>query len=206
MPGKLLFDEVKHQYTLDGVILPSVTQVLAGAGLIDLSGIPAERLEAARLFGIAAHRATALSDKKTLDEKKLDIHLQPYLAGWKLFCQEYGFVPKYIEVPMCSQKYRVAGTPDRIGNWRIDDCLIIPDIKTGFELSPANGIQLAGYELIVKEEIKPKVRIKRLSVLLNNEGTYKIKQHKDKSDINIFMAALSIYNFKKKNNLLKGER
>jgi hypothetical protein len=173
-------------------------------GIIDFSNIPAPRLEAACQFGIAAHKATALSDKGTLDEVSLDNNLRPYLAGWRLFRQEYGFLPEYIEQPMYSKVYRVAGTPDRIGQWHIDDSIIIPDIKTGFELSPANGIQLAGYELIFKENYKnftgkPAKKVKRLSVLLNDEGTFKVQEYKDKNDVNVFLATLSVWNWKGRN-------
>lgn len=199
MENKLTFDEALHQYKLDGVIIPSVTQVLKGAGIIDFSMIPVARLEAACQFGIAAHRATALSDKGTLDEVALDDNLRPYLSGWRLFRQEYGFVPDIIEQPMYSRIYRVAGTPDRIGKWRIDDSIIIPDIKTGSALSPANALQLAAYEMIVKENLTKKEKIKRLSVLLTPDGKYKIQEYKDKNDINVFLSALSVYNFKEKN-------
>jgi len=195
----LKFDEVKHQYTYGGAPIPSVTQVLKGVGIIDFSMVPAARLEAACLFGTAAHRATALSDKGTLDEEALDTNLRPYLDGWQLFCQEYGFVAEFIEEPMYSKIYRVAGTPDRIGKWRIDESIVIPDIKTSFDFSPANAIQLAGYELIFKEQLKKKHKIKRLSILLNCEGTYKIQEYKDKNDTNIFIAALAVYNWKGKN-------
>lgn len=208
MDNKFTFDEELHQYKLDGVVIPSVTQVLQGVGIIDLSGIPANRLEAARLFGIAAHKATALSDKGTLDEENLDKNLRPYLEGWKLFRQEYGFTPDLIERAVYSEIYRVAGTPDRIGKWRIDSSIIIPDIKTGFALSSANAIQLAGYELIFRDNLykfiftkalKSKIKIKRLSVLLNDKGRYKIQEYKNKNDTNVFLSALSVYNFKEKN-------
>lgn len=197
--AKLTFNEELHQYKLDGVVIPSVTQVLQGVGIIDFSGIPIARLDAARIFRIAAHKATALSDKGTLDEKELDENLRPYLDGWRLFRQEYGFIPALIEQPLFSKIYRVAGTPDRIGNWRIDDSIIIPDIKTGFELSPTHAIQLAGYELIFKEDLKVKSKIRRLSVLLNEKGKYKIQEYKDKNDLSVFLSALSVYNFKEKN-------
>jgi hypothetical protein len=195
----LTLDSEKHQYSLDGVSLPSVTKVLQGVGIIDFSNVPASLLDSACKFGTAAHRATEFYDKGTLDEESLDPNLRPYLDGWILFRQEYGFVPEIIEQPMYSKIYRVAGTPDRIGKWRIDDSLILPDIKTGFELSPANAIQLAGYELIFKEQLKGKHKIKRMSILLNGEGTYKIKEYVDKNDMQIFLAALSVFNWKERN-------
>jgi hypothetical protein len=200
--NNLTFDPIKHQYMLDGVILPSVTQVLKGVGIIDFSNIPPSRLEAACKFGTAVHKATELWDKGTLDEVVLDPHLKPYLDGWKLFRKETGFNPIAIEEPLYSKIYRVAGTPDRLGQWNINTPFVIPDIKTTFELSPANAIQLAGYELMWKEFDKGadiKAKYIRISVLLNDKGTYKIEEYKDKNDTNIFIAALSVYNWKGKN-------
>ncbi len=198
--NKLILDPIKHIYTLDGVLLPSVTQILKGVGIIDFSNVPPSRLEAACKFGTAVHRATELWDKLTLDEITLDPHLRPYLDGWILFCKDFGFTSSVIEVSMCSKIYRFAGTPDRLGNWNKDDSIIIPDIKTSFELSPATKIQLAGYDLMVKENApNKKIRTTRLSVLLNEKGTYKLEIYKDKNDTNIFIAALSVYNWKGRN-------
>lgn len=197
--SKLTFDSALHQYKLEGVTIPSITQVLKGTGIIDFSMVPTARLEAACLFGTAAHRATALSDKGTLDEDNLDNFLRPYLSGWRLFRQEYGFIPEVIEQPMYSKIYRVAGTPDRVGRWRIDDSLIIPDIKTGVELSAANALQLSAYEMIVKENLTKKEKTKRMSILLTPDGKYKIQEYKSKNDLNIFIAALSVYNWKGQN-------
>lgn len=196
----LTFDEAMHQYKLDGVIIPSVTQVLKGVGIIDFSNVPAYLLDKACKFGIAAHKATELFDLKTLDEATLDINLKPYLDGWIKFIQDTGFVFETIEKQLYSSIYRFAGTPDRVG--RIDGILTIPDVKTGFEVSPANGIQLGGYEILVKENQKKKEKIRRLSVLLTDEGSYKTQEYKDKNDLNVFLAALSVYNWRLKNGKL----
>jgi hypothetical protein len=195
--SELKFDEGKHLYSLDGVPLPSVTQVLKGVGIIDFSNVPPALLEAACQFGTAAHKATELSDKGKLDEENLDINLRPYLDGWILFRQEYGFLSDMIERPIYSKIYRFAGTPDRLGHWRIDDSMIILDIKTGFMLSSADAIQTAAYAIMAKEG-GIKGTIKRVSLLLTKDGKYKIKEHKDKNDANVFISALSVYNWRRK--------
>lgn len=196
--SQLTLDD-NHIYRLDNVIIPSVTQIIQSAGLTDFSQVPASVLEASRLFGKAAHKACELWDNGELDEEALDPALKPYLDGWKLFRQEYGFVLEKIEWQAYSPVYRFAGTIDRIGKWRIDDTLIIADIKTGVD-SPATAIQLAGYELLLRENLKPKGKIKKLPVLLNGEGTYKIKEYSNKKDKDVFICALSLYNWRKKNN------
>jgi hypothetical protein len=194
----LVFDESKHQYTYKGIAVPSVTQVLKSAGIVDFSMVPAAKLEASCLFGTAVHKATELWEQDKLDEDALDSNLKPYLSGWQFFCQEYGFIAEYIEEMMFSKIYKVAGKPDRIGSWRIDDSVIIPDIKTSAGVYSVNGVQLAGYELIYRDNFKTKKKVKRITVLLNAEGKYKVTEHKDKTDKDIFICALSLFNWKEK--------
>src|SRR3990167_6406681 len=196
----LTLDE-NHIYRYGGVIVPSVTQILQGVGLTDFSAVPVERLDASGKFGVAAHLACELSDKETLDENSLHPALLPYLTGWEIYRQEYGLTFTAIEAQLYSPLYRFAGTIDRICKCRIDDSPLIIDIKSGAD-NPAIAIQLAGYELLAREVFGLKGKIKRLAAFLNDKGTYSVKEYKDKNDVNIFLAALSVYNFRKKNNLL----
>ena len=197
---KLTLD-VNHIYHYDGTIVPSVSEILTAAGLVDFSTVPAERLEAARKFGNAVHLACELSDRETLDFGSLDLALVPYLMGWEIFKQEYLVELRAIEEQFYSPLYRFAGTIDRIGSWRIDDSSLIIDIKSGIE-NPAIAIQLAAYGLLAKEIFGIKGKIRRLAVYLNDKGTYRVKEYRDKNDMNIFLATLSVYNFRRKNNLL----
>ena len=197
---KLTFDELIHQYKYDGAVVPSVTQILKGVGMIDFSNVPSHLLDQACKFGTAAHKATELYDLGTLDEAALDLNLRPYLDGWIKFKKDTGFEVVTIEQMYFSSIYRFAGKPDRIG--RIDGVLTIPDIKTSFEISPANAIQLSGYEMLVAESMVIKEKIQRMTVLLTPDGNYKIEVYKGKSDSNIFLAALSVYNWRAKNGKL----
>jgi len=197
---KLTLDE-NHIYRYDGTIVPGVSEILQSAGLVDFSTVPAERLEKSRKFGNAVHLTCEFSDRETLDDDSLDPALTPYLTGWEIFRQEYNLSFTAIETQLYSSLYRFAGTIDRIGHWRIDDSLLIIDIKSGAD-NPAIKIQLAAYELLVKEALKIKGKVKRLAVYLNGKGTYSIKEYKDKNDMNIFIGALSVYNWRKKYNLL----
>jgi hypothetical protein len=204
--NKLTFNKETHEYFFNGAKLPSVTHILQDAGIIDLSGIPFSRLEAAREFGSAVHLACQLYDEDNLNEKTLDHNLRPYLDAWVKFEkdtgfeiiefeEDTGFVIIENENPICSPKYRFAGTPDRVGRL---DCLTIVDIKSTAELSPAIGIQTAGYQIAWNETHEEKVK-KRIAVLLQPDGKYKIESYKDKNDTNVFLAALSVFNWKKRN-------
>jgi hypothetical protein len=192
MQNKLTFNPEIHEYLLNGSRIPSVTQALQV--LNPLSGIPLDRLESAREFGIAVHLACELYDLNNLDEVNLDPNLQPYLEGWMLFKDDMNFKPLRVEERVYSVKYRFAGTVDRIG-----EDLSILDIKSGSELTEIVGLQTAGYQLAYNEMNPKNKSKKRLGVLLTPAGTYKIQEYKNKNDANVFLSALSITNWKERN-------
>ena len=64
------FDPAAHRYTLGGIVLPSVTQILRG--LDDFSNVPARVLEKARDRGNRVHAACNLDVLGTLDENTVD--------------------------------------------------------------------------------------------------------------------------------------
>jgi len=192
MNNELVFNPETHEYFLNGSKLPGVTSILQDTGIIDLSGIPYARLEAAREFGIAVHSACELYDLDDLNEKELDHNLRPYLDAWIKFKTDTGFELIEIEKPVYSVRYRFAGTPDRIGAF---DGLTLVDIKSTAALSPATALQTAGYEIAHNEFSADKIK-KRMTVLLTANGEYKLEPHKDKNDINVFLAALSVFNWR----------
>ena len=198
--NKLILDD-EHIYRYDGATVPGVSEILQSAGLVDFSAIPSERLKAAQRFGTAVHRACELADRETLDESSLDPALLPYLTGWEIFRQEYELSFTAIEAQLYSPLYRFAGTIDRIGKWRIDDSPLIIDIKSGVD-SPVISIKMAAYELLARGALGIKGKIRRLAVYLNDRGGYKIQEYKEKNDSMVFLSCLSVYNWRKKYNLL----
>jgi len=90
---------------------PSVTTILKAEGFIDTRFYD----DWSRDRGSMIHLATAYDDAGELDEENLDPVILPYLAAWRRFRKESGFIPEQIEPPMMSNTYRYAGTPDRIG-------------------------------------------------------------------------------------------
>ena len=175
--------------------LPRVTEVLRGAGLIDMSFVPSAILERAQLFGTAVHRATELWDKGVLDISKLSAPLVPYLEGWKKFLKDYNIQidPDEMEKQFTSSKWGFKGTPDRwpvIGRRRT-----LVDIKSSTSMQPSTRIQTAAYEILLEENgIKI---VQRWCVQLNEKGTYKVEPYTKTSDRTVFLAALTVFNFKK---------
>lgn len=68
----LTFDADAHAYYLDGLRLPSVTQILERTGIVDYSYIPPRVREMALERGRAVHEAIALDLEGDLDEASVE--------------------------------------------------------------------------------------------------------------------------------------
>jgi hypothetical protein len=187
------FNAEQHLYTWvdTGEIIPSVNQILQTAGLVDFSKIPAEIMKAAQDRGTNIHLATQFDDLGTLDT--VDPAHQPYLEGWRQFRTTFGikFTAKQIEVACASEVHNFAGTMDRVCvDFETKQVWII-DLKSGSAVYRSTGLQLAGYEILVKENFPELVGFQfiRWAVQLKKSGAlkYKIHSFKDPGDIGTFI-------------------
>ena len=189
------FDPESHIYKLDGIIIPGVTTILQEAGLTNFDFVSPERLAELADLGHKVHTACELWDRDNLDMDSLHPVLKGYLDSWiKFVCiGKYSF--EEIETPICSVKYQIAGRPDRITK----GIKTLIDIKSGIS-KKADPIQTAGYVLIYDEDKKAKDKIKRrMSVYLDAKGGMpKVKEHKEPTDKIVFLAALTLMNFKRR--------
>lgn len=197
----LVFDEIQHRYTVDGVVVPSVTTVLSAVGIPDLSFANKEVLKASSEFGTAAHLACELYDKGELDEDALDPALRPILDQWIVLPNEMcaGMTEVLIEKRLYSKQYGFAGTLDRAYFNELKKALVIVDIKTGAN-TPSAGPQTAAYAQLVSEEYGIKFRtVKRYTAhLLHGKEFGKLVQYTDPADWPVFLSALNIYKYKNK--------
>jgi len=184
------FDDKNHIYTLNGRQLPSVTTMLKDVGFID------DRYfnEYAAKRGTYVHKATALWDKGNLDESSLDIKLNGYLNGYKLFRKEFKVEWTHIETPFYNEIFDIAGIPDRVGEH------IIVDIKTG-ETPPNlaaatpvhwHRIQTALYCILIGHDF----RTRRFGLYLKSSGSYKLVPFTDRKDFEIAHAVITVYHAK----------
>lgn len=190
---ELAFDPDTHSYTVDGVALPSVTQVLAP--LYDFRYVDRDVLKAAADFGTAVHRMCELHDVDDLVEDSVDPALEPYLVAWQRFLRE-----TRAEVLQVEQRYhhpllRFAGTLDRL--LKIDGAPVLVDIKTVSSLSAAVGVQLAAYEHLLAENT-PHQGVRRAAVRLCGDGTYRLKFFTDAMDWPTFASLLTLQNWRRK--------
>lgn len=194
----LQFDEATHTYTLDGEVLPSVTQILEGVGIIDYSHIPSSTREMALERGRIVHRVTQLDDEGDLDESTVDEAIVPYLGSWRRFRADTGFVPNEVERRGHHQRFRYAGTRDRVGP--MNGAAWLVDIKTN-DAPEWVRMQTAAYAAFDPE---PR-RFKRVCVELKATGKvpYRIIERKGSEfgeDFNDFLAALRVWQLRNECN------
>ena len=189
----LTFRESDHSYLFKGVRLPSVTQIIADAGLY---GDTSYYTDYSRDRGSFIHEAIEYHLSGELDEETLDPVIVPYLDAWKKFQAEAKYVPDSCEERLASGVYHFAGTVDHIGH--MGGHFSIIDVKTSVVASAATGIQLAGYEILLSAR-----GARRFALHLQDDGKYKLIEYKDRNDRNVFLAALALWGWKQNN--LKGK-
>lgn len=191
----LTFDPKDHVYSLDGKILPSVTQALnvVPASFFCSGTVLAEAQER----GTHVHAATAYDDERALDEASVRPEIMLYCMAWRKFRAQTGFVPVVIEKIGANRKYGYAGTLDRIGTvgnrtWLVDIKTGVPDLRT--------CLQTAAYAEL--DEIKAAFpKLDRYAVELRDDGTFRMsEQYKSAQDFAVFLAFLKVYNFAKAND------
>jgi hypothetical protein len=184
------FEEESHTYRVNGVIFPSVTQVLEEVQIIDYRQIPWETREMALKRGSRVHRMTEFYDQDDLDESAVHPSLEGYLIGWQRFRAQH----EVGRLPITHIEHRgahvagYAGTVDRVFNGKV-----LADIKCGAAPWWVR-IQLASYtEMLYASGTEVQQRI---CVELPGNGTFRvipIPRLRQREDFNSFMAALRVH-------------
>jgi hypothetical protein len=143
------FSPEKHIYAdSNGIMRPSVSQVIKAEGLISFDGISPSVLERKRQLGTLVHKVTELYDQgEDLNEFEVPDEVWPYFEGWVNFRNDCGFEPRFIEQQMlvCVNQMWYGMKLDAEGP--IDGEPTIIEKKCGSSEAPAWGVQLAGYAL-----------------------------------------------------------
>jgi hypothetical protein len=192
--AKLEFEQATHTYRIGGVIYPSVTEVLGPAevfaGVFD--NIPADALELARDRGSYIHEAMALLARGDLDWNSLDEQWAPYIRSGARFLADSGIVVTGSEVPVYSERLRVAGTIDLLGLWRQRKALL--DFKASAAVPITVGPQTAGYDLLCRDLYGGDKRTLRYCVHLS-ATEYRVIPLEDSRDESIFLSALNLFHW-----------
>jgi hypothetical protein len=204
MTAAFTFDEASHAYALDGVRLPSVTQLINGAGIgPDFSMVPRDALEAARAFGVAVHSACELDDLDELDDTGTDARVMGCVEAWRRFKRETEAEILATEQRLYHPTLRYAGTLDGLARLTLKGDargLWLLDRKTGAEPHPSYGVQLAAYEQLLRGQTGADfAAMGRATVHLDESGRYRFHRFTNHSDAACFMACLALNQWKEAN-------
>ena len=196
---RISFSEVGHIYRLNGIRVPNVTAVLRDLYSWDL--IPLHVIARRRQIGIAVHEAIALDVYDGLDEASLDPQIANYFAAWRRFRREQAFHCAYSETRVASERYRYAGTFDLVGTMAGTQALI--DTKNTNYLHAASALQTAAYAQAAQEMGLVSDGIRRYTLYLREDGSYRLDSHRESNDLAIFLSCLSRYNWAVRRRLIK---
>jgi len=181
------------------MILPRVTEILVGAGLINTAFMT----EAGRERGRAVHLACQYLDENDLDSASIDPAIAGYVEAYRGFRREQVQAQDamWIECPQQDSRGLYRGTPDRI---LVARPRAIWDLKSG-AYEAWHPIQLAAYVNMMDDPFA----YRRIGIYLRPDGKYSIREFPKTEyirDLNVFLSALNIYNWRMSNGNVNGNR
>lgn len=191
----LTFDEETHTYRLDGQVVPSVTQVIRPLFASSQQWWKDEHRER----GQKVHEATAAMDRNMV--AAVGSESMGYVDAYQRFRHEKpNWTPLLIEQAVYSERYRFAGTLDRVFSDG-EGTPILLDIKTSKTVSKATALQLAAYEVAFKETYGPvQWPFQAYALHLSPDGKYRLVRFDDMAEARqAFLAALTLFNWRAKN-------
>jgi hypothetical protein len=189
------FDAAKHIYTVNGRVLPSVTQILKVAGLTDdWDNWRSQAREAAMRRGRIVHAACHYLDENALDWESVKPEYQPYVRAWQRFREDVrDFVIQDIEKPVASPDFLYAGMMDRNGVIGTGKQFVVVDIKTSSSKTVPEWTRLQTVAYAVAD--KPDRVCLRAAVVLGPDGTYRWHEYPQQTwreDFADFLAACRV--------------
>ncbi len=210
-PVQGTFDPEKHVYTLNGIVVPSVTQVLEEERFIDFSGIPDATLDQAKARGTYVHTVLHYYLEGDFDVDDCDPRFRGYVDSAleylhrlnKRALRNAQGVAIAVEYRFWHPRRMFAGTIDYLG-WDDDEVLSIDDWKTGEPSDVAAPLQTAAYECGVRDCLLPtllpkyKKPIRRRAVKLFRDGKPgRPDPYDDPRDLAQFFNALTCVHFRR---------
>ena len=203
----LEYDNATHAYRLSGAPIPSVTQIIAAAGLVEgLEWMTDEH----RQRGTFVHNALHFLAEGDLDYSSIAVEIQGYITGAQRFWSETGLEPIWPELVMAHPILKYGLKPDLAVAILAGEPLVI-DYKTG-AYAPHHAVQIAAYVEGVKANanalgLKPaEIPRRGLIVCLDKDGGYKIHDPRtERKPIThaqawtTFLSSLNLYRFKETN-------
>lgn len=179
------FDPETHVYTMGGCPVPGTTDIVG-----DVYGSPQYANEWHMNRGSMIHKAISLFLRGRLDEKTVDERIRGRLEASKKAIRELSLTwSEFAEKPMGHPLYRYGGTPDlpvgnRLCDWKSSHM-------------DTTCPQFGGYLLLLEANGYPHKIKDCIEIVLTDEGTYSITTYKAARCKGLFLAALTVYQYKK---------
>ncbi|MEX3859675.1 hypothetical protein AB3X94_37430 [Paraburkholderia sp. BR10923] len=201
---RLQFDRAAHRYSVNGQELPGVSRVLWPVSPWNAEnnpGVSHEVLQNKAAIGRAAHRAIELDIAGQLDASTLHPLVSPYFTAWQRFQSEAQYLAAESELRVWHPGLGYAGTLDSLGY--LHDRPALVDFKCTVDVGPTVGPQTAAYREAAAStpELDPELReiardARRWCLQLKADGTYRLVPLDDPNDLRVFLALLTVHNFK----------
>lgn len=185
------FDEEKHLYTLRGMKLPSVTQIMEPMSLMLYATVPDNTLQQAADRGTRAHES--VSNYVLYGIEEYDEDTEPYVHAFTQFQRDFNPTWVASEYRTYHKTMGYAGTIDLIGYIEPDDGtgVDVVDLKcTAVFHGVMLSTQIGAYSEALKSHGVP-VR-NRYGLQLLKTGKYRFERVED--GYKTFIHSLAIYN------------
>lgn len=191
MADELIFDEARHQYTLYGRPIPSVTQIMKPMSLMLYNGVNASQMHEAASRGTRAHQQ--VSNLLRFGILEIDEDTEPYVAAFRRWCKQSRFAFLQSEVQTYHRYMRYGGTIDLLGFVNPDNGVGVDliDIKCTATFHPMMvATQTSAYAEALRSH---GIHVRGLYGLhLRRNGTYQLFQLMN--EYKTFLHCLGIYN------------
>lgn len=164
------FNEERHEYSVDGVIIPSVSEIIKPLTVDTVEKAKPWLRDIAALRGSRIHQITMLMDYG--EDVEVDADISGYIKAYRRFLDDYN--PKWegIETIVYHDGLGYAGTIDRYGTVNGHTCVV--DIKTGAYNKHTMSAQLGAYVSALRK-MKGYSASQAFDLMLSKDGTYEIK-------------------------------
>lgn len=198
-PDGVVYDDDAHSYTLDGVRVPSVSQICSVVKPDEYAMVSADVLARASARGRACHAMCALDVRDQLDVSSLGEELLFYYSQWDEFRANFIVDVHHSERVVCSRKFMYCGTLDLIATLRLRGKKIraLIDLKFTAAMPALVKVQTAGYKVAAIESLGEKLDLARFCLWFPRTGGYRLAEHKEeRADTTVFQSARTIIHWR----------
>lgn len=148
MSADVEFIEESHTYLLNGVLLPSVSEIIKWHLGDKYANVPTHILTKAQVYGTRVHEAI----EKYIKTLEVDVEYVTEVSKYAELEEEYGIEVTETE-QVITYDYLFAGRYDLIGTVNGDRALI--DLKTTYRINKDHlALQLGLYRMALQEPLK----------------------------------------------------